>query len=167
MARQALLAAVIVVIGVSGCAAESPHTQAAGSGVLGTGSSTPPVSASSTPAPGGHSCPPRLGPSTDANGDVHDMVVDYADILHFNGHDYQSVSNTPVKQADLGVSVGHVVCTLSGPSHIDPGYHAQDGDATFVAVGSTIYAVKGTQPDRELAAEHHGVMHLYKALPAG
>lgn len=56
---------------------------------------------------------------------------------------------------------------LSGSSSIDPGYRMQDNDATFVPVGSLIFAVTGTQSARELAAEHDGVMHLYKALPTG
>lgn len=163
MARQALLATAIVVISVSGCASAPQRTNTeAGSG----GFDTPAASTAAATSPGSHSCPPGVGPSTDAHGDVHDAAIDYADVLRFGGHNYQSVDNAPVTHAELGAGVGRVVCTLSGPVHIDPDYRMRDGDATFVPAGSTIYTLKGVQSDRELAAEHDGVMHLYKALPA-
>lgn len=161
MARQALAVATIVMIGISGCASAPQREPTAGSG----GPSTSPASASSTPTPSGHSCPSRITPTPDAHGDVHDVAIDYVDALRFDGHDYQSADDTPVKQADTGASVGRIACALSGPSHVDPAYRMQDGDATFVPIGTTIYTVKGAPTDQELAAEHDGIMHLYKALP--
>lgn len=93
-------------------------------------------------------------------------TVDYVDALHFDGRTYQSLDTAPVSPAELGASVGHVSHTLAGTTN-DPSYRLKDGDATFVPTGSPIYAVKGAQPGQELAAEHDGVMHLYKALPQG
>lgn len=161
MARQTLWVAAAAVIGISGCASEPQRGPTAGSG----GPSASRASASATPMVGGHSCPSRFRPTPDAHGDVHDVMVDYVDALRFDGREYLSMDSTPVKQTDLGAGVGRIACTLSGPTQIDPAYRLQDGDATFVPVGTTIYAVKGAPPDQELAAEHDGAMHLYKVRP--
>lgn len=170
MRGRVVLVAAMVAIGVSGCASKAEHAGVeAGSG----GSSAPPGSTSpaspASPAstPSGHSCPARITPTPDADGVVHGVAIDYVDLIHFHGRDFQSTDDARPKQADLGASVGRVLCTLSGPSSVDPGYQMQDGDATFVAAGSPIYLVKGVSPDRELAAVHDGAMHLYKVLLPG
>lgn len=133
-----------------------------------------PTSATSAPsatsAASGHSCPPRITPTPDAHGNISGVAIDYADVLHFNGHNYQATDNKSLTRADLGAGVSHVACTLAGPptsSYVDPDYRMKDGDATFVPAGSTIYTVKGVPADQELAAEHDGVMRAYRVLSNG
>lgn len=165
MSRNTPFAAAIAMIaaGIGGCASKA---QTATGVEAGSGSPTTTATtklAVSTSA--GHACPRPIMPSTDAHGDVHDVVIDYADVLHFDGRDYQSTDNTPLKQGALGSGVGHVACTLTGPGHVDPAYQMQDGDAAFIPTGTTIYTLKGVPAEQELAAEHDGVMHLYRVHP--
>ena len=169
MPRHARLAeAVLMSISLSGCAskaqpaATTPREPAPAA--VQTSMPTSPSSGAS-----GHSCPPRVTPTPDAHGNVSGMAIDYVDVLHFAGHNYQATDTTALTQADLGAVVGHVACTLAGPStsYVDPYYRMKDGDAAFVPAGSTIYAVKGVPADRELAAERDGVMHAYHVLSSG
>ncbi|WP_194918709.1 hypothetical protein [Catenulispora rubra] len=129
-----------------------------------TGALVPTSSGPPTLASGGHACPGLITPTADAHGVIHGVTIDYADVLEFYGHDYQSADNTPLDPADLGASVGQVVCTLATPSvsYVDPGYRMQDGDATFIPSGGQVYSVKGVPAEQELAAEHDGVMHVYR-----
>jgi hypothetical protein len=68
-----------------------------------------------------------------------------------------------VEPADLGPPYATIQVRLADkrPS-ID--HVMQDGEATLLPVGTTIYDVKGYAPTFRLAAEHHGEIVLYEVL---
>lgn len=177
MPRHAYLAATVLLsVALGGCASKPQSATTSARGPVPAARASVPTSAASTTAAtsttsaaGDHSCPPRITPTPDGHGAMNGVAIDYVDVLRFNGHDYQATDNRSLTQADLGAGVSHVACTLAGPStsYVDPHYQMKDGDATFVPAGSTIYTVKGVPADRELAAEHDGVMHAYRVLSNG
>jgi hypothetical protein len=145
MVALALLACLGV--GLAGCAAPT-LAQPAGSG------RPRPVAGSDGGAKTG--CPRgRLLPAGQG------VAIDYVDFLRFNGRSYD-VAREHITASQLGQVVTHIRCSLTarqdqrhGPAPII------NGTASFLPVGTTVYAVHGYRPACRLAAYLNGRLHVY------
>ena len=89
------------------------------------------------------------------------------DTVRIAGHNFVFQPGTgtaaAAAQTALGAPVGRVRCRLTD-YQIDPAYRSQDGDATFLAVGTTLYAVVGQDPAKVLGVRAaDGSVRLYRA----
>lgn len=97
------------------------------------------ATATPTPTPRGTATPARACPTRSPNDGSE--IVDYADAVRVGGRDYFSAgeqTGRPVRQARLGT----VLCSIAA---IRPGsgYRLQDGDATYLPAGTTLWSVRG------------------------
>lgn len=93
------------------------------------------------------------------------QVVDWVDFVKLGGITYLAADerrSRALEEADLGSVYATTRHMLSGNVN-DPGYRSQDGDAAFLADGTTIYEVKGYAPTFRLAAHRDGRIVLYEA----
>ena len=90
-------------------------------------------------------------------------VGDYVDFLQL-GRTFYLASPEPIKASQLGPVVSHVRCSLAAEE--DPRRGAPpviSGTASFLAVGSAAYQVRGYLPSCRLAAYMDGKLQVYLA----
>jgi hypothetical protein len=93
------------------------------------------------------------------------VAIDWVPFARFNGIDY--VESSPsggraLQPRDLGPVFATVRFTLDGNVQT-PSYHAQNGDAAFLAAGTPVYTVHGYKPTFRLAAYEFGRLALFEA----
>jgi hypothetical protein len=92
-----------------------------------------------TPTPAPTTAPARACPTRSPKDGSE--IVDYADVVQFGGRDYLSAgeqTGRPVRLARVG-TVRCAIATIRPGS----GYRLQDGDATYLVPGTTLYSVRG------------------------
>ena len=112
----------------------------AGTATAPAATATAPAGTATAPAatPTPTTAPARACPASLRDGS---QIVDYADAVHLGGRDYLSAgeqTGRSVRQARLGT----VLCSIAaiGPGS---GYLLQDGDATYLPAGTTLWSVRG------------------------
>lgn len=132
---------------------------------LGCGSSVvvghgTPHAAPPTTLPAG--CPP-ISPS------ARRATVDYVDAIEANGTQYTLQPSVAVSESELGVEQFRVRCSfaqLNAATHRETP-NLRDGDATFLDVGTPVYAINGWSPLCRLAAKTGVTWKVYLALLKG
>jgi hypothetical protein len=97
-----------------------------------------------------------------------DAACDYLDFFRLGGVTYE-VADHGVGRAIDHRDLGPMFARISGnpPTSGDcRSYRPGDGDAAFLAPGSSVYRVTGYRPSFRLAASHHGGLRLYEAQEA-
>jgi hypothetical protein len=87
------------------------------------------------------------------------------DTVRIAGHEfvYQPSVDRAAAQTVLGAPLGRVRCQLTA-YQVEPAYRLQDGDATFLPVGTTLYAVVGQDPAKVVGVRAaDGGIRLYRA----
>lgn len=126
-------------------------------------SSTPRSGTAPTPVPGSASCPTvRLLP----NG--RSVIVDYVDFIYLHTHMYLGDygKGNAVRKSDLGPRVATVGCTISrltSDSRHEVVGPFRDGNAAFLPVGTSLYAVAGFSPECRVAALRGNRVIVYLA----
>jgi hypothetical protein len=90
-------------------------------------------------------------------------IGDYVDFLRFDGRTYYG-QPASVSARQLGPVITHVRCSLTAeedPSRTPP--QIIDGTASFLRVGTPVYAVRGYSPACRLAAYLNGQLQPYLA----
>lgn len=108
----------------------------------------------------------RDGCPTDHPGDWKpgpDGITDWADFVQVGGRSYDRQSPTALDPGDLGEVVGRVCFTL-GDMTFSGEAPIQDGDASFLPVGTELRAIPGSDPGLRLAAVASGEVLLYEAV---
>lgn len=105
-------------------------------------------------------------PSTTGNpGGASNAIIDWVNFVQFEGITYL-VSDQQMGQAlksdDVGSVSGTITHKLEGNVQ-DANYHAQDGDAAFLAVGTKVYRLKHYASTFRLVAYVQGKIQLYEA----
>lgn len=93
------------------------------------------------------------------------VQIDWVNFVKFNGITYLSGmvnAGRALQESDLGPVFATVKKKLDG-NVTDPTYHSQDGDAAFLDVGTSVYAVKGYLATFRLAARYNGQLTLFEA----
>ena len=90
-----------------------------------------------------------------------DGFTDYVDAVRLGGRQYDQTSATTLSADDLGELVGRVCFTL-GDMTFDGAAPAQDGDATFLPVGTELRAIPGANPDLRVAAVTGSDVTMYE-----
>ena len=106
-----------------------------------------------------------LGSSSPAPGTSSASVIDWVNFVRLGGITYLSPGDRVGRQLtsnDLGPVFATVRFKLDGTIH-DPAYHAKDGDAAFLDIGTPVYTVKNYLPTFRLAAYMHGQLVLFEA----
>jgi hypothetical protein len=95
-------------------------------------------------------------------------ACDYLDFIRLGGITYEVADHgvgRAIDQRDLGPVFARI--TGNPPTSGDcRSYRPENGDAAFLAPGSSVYRVKGYRPSFRLAASHHGHLRLYEAQEA-
>jgi hypothetical protein len=95
-------------------------------------------------------------------------ACDYLDFIRLGGVMYEVADHgvgRAIDQRDLGPVFARI--TGNPPTSGDClRYRPEDGDAAFLAPGSSVYRVKGYRPSFRLAARRHGRLWLYEAQEA-
>jgi hypothetical protein len=89
---------------------------------------------------------------------------DYLDFISLGGVMYEVADHgvgRAIDQQDLGPVFARI--TANPPTSDCLGYRPEDGDAAFLAPGSSVYRVKGYRPSFRLAASRDGRLQLYEA----
>ncbi len=128
---------------------------------VGTGVSGPePSTSSASDQQPGSACL-----TTPLTGDSR-VMVDWVDFVQLHGTEYLAGLDGKVPAVateQLGSAVGRVQCQLSVLKfQAQPG-PAVDGDASFIAIGTDIHAIRGFQPSCRVAARVDGVNRVYLA----
>lgn len=122
-------------------------------------STSPTVLAQPTLTPG---CPP---PKAQPGGGY--AAVDYVDFLQANGRNYISglVQTPSITNAQLGRAVLKVRCSYAAVSGSTGQVFGQprDGDAAYLAPGTTVFEVRGWPITCRLAAVQDHRLHVYLA----
>lgn len=134
----------------------------AGFGLLACGSppndaiDVSPPAASSSGA--GVACPTT--PAPQGRGPV--AVVDYADFLHFRGHDYLLNKRMHKEPKFVGSQIGTVRCRIG---ELDPeAYRLRNGYATYLSAGTPIFAIKDRPASKHVAVRlRDGSLQVYSA----
>jgi hypothetical protein len=116
------------------------------------------------PATGaGSSVPARVCPPAWSHAPGQGVAVDYVDSVRLTGHDfiYESAADPAAPHPVPGAPVGRVQCRITA-YQVDPAYRLQDGDATFLPVGTTLYAVVGLDPAQVVAVRAADGIRLYR-----
>lgn len=95
-------------------------------------------------------------------------ACDYLDFIRRGGVTYE-VADHGVGRAIDRRDLRPVFARITGnpPTSGDClSYRPRDGDAAFLAPGSSVFRVKGYRPSFRLAARHHGRLRLYEAQEA-
>lgn len=103
-----------------------------------------------------------------AHSSVTAAACDYADFIRLGGVTYE-VADQGVGRAIGQRDLGPVFARITGnpPTSGDClSYRPRDGDAAFLASGSSVYRVTGYRPSFRLAASHDGRLRLYEAQEA-
>ena len=90
----------------------------------------------------------------------------YVDTLMIHGRDDLISNDEPPPAwdpASTGTPAGTITCTLS-TQLIDPGYHLDDGDATFLPVGTAFYLVQAPGGVTEAIARVGNGLRVYLPL---
>jgi len=92
---------------------------------------------------------------------------DWADVFMLDGRTYQQSMYAPpgatwLEAADLGAAYGTIRFRVAGNASL--GYSMQDGDATLLDAGTTIYEVRGYSPTFRLATERDRQLVLFELL---
>jgi hypothetical protein len=91
------------------------------------------------------------------------IAVDYVDFVQL-GRTMYLASAEPIKASQLGPVVAHVRCSLAAEEdQRRAGPPIISGTASFLAVGSATYQVRGYLPSCRLAAYLHGQLQVYLA----
>jgi hypothetical protein len=103
-----------------------------------------------------------------ARGRPGAAACDYLDFIRLGGVTYEVADHgvgRAIDQRDLGPMFARI--TGNPPTSGDcRSYRPENGDAAFLAPGSSVYRVKGYRPSFRLAASHHGRLRLYEAQEA-
>jgi hypothetical protein len=103
-----------------------------------------------------------------ARGRPGPAACDYLDFIRLGGVMYEVADHgvgRAIGQRDLGPVFARI--TGNPPTSGDcRSYRPRDGDAAFLASGSSVYRVMGYRPSFRLAARHHGRLRLYEAQEA-
>jgi hypothetical protein len=95
-------------------------------------------------------------------------ACDYLDFIRLGGVMYEVADHgvgRAIDQRDLGPVFARI--TGNPPTSGDClSYRPADGDAAFLAPGSSVHRVKGYRPSFRLAASHRGRLRLYEAQEA-
>ena len=123
------------------------------------GSARPVTKSSATASASTRPCPPAWSPAAG-----HGVAVDYVDTVRIAGHDfiYQPDAAQAAARPVVGAPLGRVQCQITAHP-VDPAYRLQDGDATYLPVGTTLYAVAGQDPAKVVAVRDAGGIRLYRA----
>ena len=95
-------------------------------------------------------------------------ACDYLDFIRLGGVTYE-VADHGVGRAIDQRDLGSVFARIRGNPPTSGNclsYRPRDGDAAFLAPGSSVYQVTGYRPSFRLAASHHGRLWLYEAHEA-
>jgi hypothetical protein len=109
-----------------------------------------------------------LGACDGVRGRPGAAACDYLDFIRLGGVTYEVADHgvgRAIDQRDLGPMFARI--TGNPPTSGDcRSYRPGDGDAAFLASGSSVYRVTGYRPSFRLAASHHGRLRLYEAQEA-
>jgi hypothetical protein len=158
--RRLTVAAAAVGVAVSlGAAGTVARLATTGGPTRADRAAAPPSTAATRPTP------PWIGPvprcPQPAGGQDSGAQVDYVDFVRLGGREYLASQGT-VPATALGGRAGKVACGLStiGPG---PAYRPRDGDAAYLAAGTSLYAVAGYPVTFRLAAPGpRGRFRLYE-----
>ena len=98
------------------------------------------------------------------------MAVDYVDVLQANGRSYMSDYGMGHAQgSQRGAPQMTIGCTLSAWSdrYGQATMESHDGWATFLPIGTVVYAVKGHSPLCQLMATLNSQWELFTSTEAG
>lgn len=113
-------------------------------------------------------------PTATATADGCDLkesggIIDYVDFVLVGHVSLQEWFGPPaarpvVRDADLGAVVTHVTCRLEDHHNGFQAQEMKDGYASFLEVGTPVYAVSGFDPACRVAARLAGRLHEFYAL---
>jgi hypothetical protein len=88
-------------------------------------------------------------------------TVDWADFIKINGHTYTRSKNGALTDpAQLGASVGTISFNVADHVH-DSQYAIKDGDAAFLAAGTSVYSIGGYANDEIVAVKDDKAFNGY------
>jgi hypothetical protein len=122
------------------------------------GAAKQPAAMSLGPSVSARACPPAWSPPPGQG-----VAVDYVDTVHIAGHEflYEPGADPAAAHPVLGTAVGRVLCQITA-HQVDPAYRLKDGDATYLPVGTVLYAVVGLNPAQAIAVQTAGTIRLYR-----
>ena len=91
-------------------------------------------------------------------------IADWINLIRFNGITYSFKTNHSLDQSHLGDILYRVAFNLDA-NLIPAAYQVQDGDATYLALGTTVHSVDGYDPSQGLAAFVNGDVLLFERAP--
>lgn len=111
-----------------------------------------------TAATDARGCPDQEQPAN------QQISIDWVPLVVIDGVQYQlAIPQATVEPTSTGRSVGEVRCRIA-EKVVDPAYELQDGDATFLGVGTRLREVRGYDPRLRIAAESDDGWLLYEAV---
>lgn len=150
----------------AGCGGSRPAAAPLVTGARAAPAAASPAGSTGRPEPAGGGCPPALSPPGGGKA-----AVDYVDFLQANGRNYiadLAGTRLNVSLSDLGPVVLQVRCSFAAANDATGLVFGRprDGDAAFLAPGTTVYGVRGWSPLCRLAAMHDHELHVYLAYRA-
>jgi hypothetical protein len=109
--------------------------------------------------------------ATDARGCPHQdqsanqlIAIDWVPLVVVDGVQYQqTIPEATVEATATGRSVGEVRCRIADEV-VDPSYALQDGDATYLDVGTRLREIRGYDAGLRIAAESDDGWLLYEVV---
>lgn len=99
--------------------------------------------------------------------------VSWVDVLHIEGRTYERVDvvaphRSSIDRSQLAEQLGTIKCTTANDVQ-DPGYDLRDGEATFLAPGTPVHALAGTDVSFRVVAVDGGepVVYEHRDLAGG
>jgi hypothetical protein len=80
-----------------------------------------------------------------------DSIIDWVDVLQWNGVKYSRNDDADISKLKQGAKVGSTKYMMA--DHACSDYKTKDGDATFLPAGTELYEVEGYDPSYRLIAD--------------